>query len=638
MKRVWLGRERVDLGGLALLGTGGEAEVFALPDGRALKLFKGPDHPDLQHDSAQRDAAVARLDAHQDKLRAFPSGLPARVVAPETLATQDRRGKRVVGYAMRQIDGAEHLMRWANPRRRRASIAAARVVEVLLDLHQTITALHDRAVVIGDFNDLNVLVSGGSEAWLIDADSFAYGRFACPMFTERFVDPMLCDAAATAPVLVAPHGPASDWYAFAVMVMRTLLCVGPYGGVFRPRAGEAPVPHAARPLRRITLFDDRVVFPKPALPLHSLSDALVDQLRGVFRDDRRGPFPRAQLEQLAFTRCRDCGLEHAHLRCPACSVAVATPAQTQVRGQVRVDVLLPARGRILSAALDASGNPRLLERSGEELWIHDARGRVRAGNFDRTKPPREAWLAAGEAWVWDGEALCSTRLDASPLLVDLVEGGPAFACHGDHRVWISGGRLLSDPLAAGPASGLRGPRELGRVLPRRTRVWLGPRFGLALYCMGAVPVPVTFDPRRRGLADGHTLAPLRGRIVHAGAQLSATHAWLYMVIKRGASLRVRVEVLARSGESLAAMEAEAEGDDPERAWLRSLDGAVAVEGLLLVPTDAGIVRVEVRGGAPGPTRSFPDTAPFVDAAASLLAGPLGLCVVDGEGVRKLALA
>ena len=63
--------------------------------------------------------------------------------------------------------------------------------------------------------------------------------------------------------------------------------------------------------------------------------------------------------------------------------------------------------------------------------------------------------------------------------------------------------------------------ELGRVLPRRTRVWLGPRFGLALYCMGAVPVPAIFDPRRRGLADGQTLAPIRGRIVHAGAQLSA---------------------------------------------------------------------------------------------------------------------
>ncbi|PRQ07531.1 hypothetical protein [Enhygromyxa salina] len=630
---VWLGRDRVDHRQLVRLGAGGEAEVFALPDGRALKLFKGPDHPDLRPFPEQRDAAAARLEVHQDKLHAFPPDLPERVVHPEQLATSGLRRRRVVGYAMRRIEGAEPLMSWGDPRRRRAGISGARVVEVLVDLHRTLTALHRRGVVIGDFNDLNVLVSSGGAAWLIDADSFSFAGFDCGVFTERFVDPLLCDPNGSAPALIRPHNQASDWYALAIMVMRSLLCVGPYGGVFRPTPGEAAVVHAARPLRRITVFDPRVLYPKPALPLHSLPDQLLECLRRVFAEDLRTPIPLALLESLAFTRCRSCGLEHARSRCPACTKSLPTPQRQLVRGAVRVHPVLAARGQILAAALDRAGCPRLLESEGGQLWIHEPRGRVPVATLAPGQPPaRQCWLDDGCAWVWNGESLARAPA-ARATIVDVVEGELALACHGDHRVWISGGRVLSD------AS--RGPheraRELGRVPPNRTRVWLGPRFGLALYSVGALPIPATFDPTRPGLDDRHTLAPIRGRLVRAGAQLSATHAWLFMLLERGPSLRLRLDVLGRDGSVLGSAELDAEDPASRDAWTRSLDGAAAVGSMLLVPTDAGIVRVELVGGRPELTRSFPDTAPFVDAACSLLAGQAGLLIVDREGVRRIEL-
>ncbi len=59
--------------------------------------------------------------------------------------------------------------------REQGGIAAATVVALLRDLDATVKALHRHGVVIGDFNDLNVLVTGlaGSpSAWIIDADSF----------------------------------------------------------------------------------------------------------------------------------------------------------------------------------------------------------------------------------------------------------------------------------------------------------------------------------------------------------------------------------------------------------------------------------------------------------------------------------
>ncbi|KIG15313.1 hypothetical protein DB30_05740 [Enhygromyxa salina] len=639
---VWLGRERVDPRKLPLLGVGGEAEVFGLPDGRALKLFKGPDHPDLTPFPEQRDAAAARLELHQRKLHAFPTGLPQRVVQPQQLAVGGLRRRRVLGYAMRRIDGAEPLMSWGNPRRRRAAISAARVVDMLLDLHRTLCALHQRGVVIGDFNDLNVLLASDGAAWLIDADSFMFAGFGCAVFTERFVDPLLCDPNASAPVLVKPHNHGSDWYAFTIMLMRTLLCVGPYGGVFRPALGGSAVVHAARPLRRISVFDDRVVYPKPALPLETLPDELLEFLRAVFTQDRRDPVPLMLLEDLAFARCRSCGLEHARARCPACTTTASTPASASgqvaapARNTVRVKPLLAAQGRILAAALDPAGQPRLLEREGGQLWIHEPRGRVSVAKLASAQPPpRAAWLEGACAWVWSSESLTRATPGASPAsastpihnIIDTIDGAPAFACHGERRVWISGGRLLTDHT--------HGPRELGRVLPNRSRVWLGPSFGLALYSVGALAIPATFDPTRPGLSDRHTLAPVRGRLVHAVAQLSSTHAWLFRLLERGPSLRARLDVLGRDASVLGSAEFDADDPASPDAWIRSLDGAAAVGSMLLVPTDAGIVRVELVGGRPELTRSFPATAPFVDAASTLLAGPLGLLVVDSEGVRQI---
>ena len=64
---------------------------------------------------------------------------------------------------------------------------------------------------------------------LIDVDSYQFGGFTCSMFSERFVDPRLCDAQQLVPV--RPHDAESDWFAFAVMAFRSLLGVGPWSQV-----------------------------------------------------------------------------------------------------------------------------------------------------------------------------------------------------------------------------------------------------------------------------------------------------------------------------------------------------------------------------------------------------------------------
>src|SRR5262249_2069894 len=142
----------------------------------------------------------------------------------------DKRGA-TVGYLMPKI-GGEPLHSFGEPKwRRDHPIAGDDVVGALLALHDAIAGLHRAKVVVGDCNDLNVLVDG-RRVHLIDVDSYQFGGYACPMFSERFVDPRLCD---TAMQPTKPHDEASDWFAFAVMVLRTLVGVGPWGGVHQPR-------------------------------------------------------------------------------------------------------------------------------------------------------------------------------------------------------------------------------------------------------------------------------------------------------------------------------------------------------------------------------------------------------------------
>jgi hypothetical protein len=334
---VWLEERRVELAPAALLGQGGEAEVYRLADGRALKWWKPPDHPDYAGDAAAIAAAERRLAEHPTKLDAFPAGLPARVIAPGARATASKRSTHVVGFAMPMASGVplhhHGEVRW----RRDRGVELGAVAAALADLHATVTALHAAGVVIGDFNDLDVLVdvtANQRRAFLIDADSFQLPGFPCALFSHRFVDPRLCDPAAAVPALVRPHDRDSDWFAFAVMAFRSLLGVSPYGGVHRPADPKRAVAAAARSLRGVSVFDPDVVYPRAALPWTVLPDDVLAAFDRVFVRAGRGAFPRRAIDGLCFARCTSCGAEHARGTCPACRTQVSVPVT--VHGALRV--------------------------------------------------------------------------------------------------------------------------------------------------------------------------------------------------------------------------------------------------------------------------------------------------------------
>ncbi len=644
MVSVYLNGKRVCLQPKQAIAKGGEADIFDLGQGKALKLFKPPNHPDYQGFPAEQQAAIARIAEHQQKLRQFPTGLPHQVVQPEMLAT-DQTGQHIVGYVMPLIQNGTVLLKYSDPIFRRSGISASQIVQLFQDLHRTLSQLHQAGVVVGDFNDLNVLVVNTTtslKAYLIDADSFQFGNFLCNVFTARFVDPLLCDYATHHPMLVHPHSSQSDWYAFVVMLMQCLLFVDPYGGIYKPKDPANQLPHPTRPAQRITIFHPEVVYPKPAIPYQVLSDDLLHYFQAVLIHDRRGVFPISLLEDLHWQTCASCGKEHTRSSCPVCTPAtllivaanytLATPMPTTpnaqvVQGRVTAAQRFHTDGIILSATMQ----------QGALHWIY-----YHAGQFHREDgtivftgdcDPYLHILLQGKI----------TLLHKSEQLMVLAPGQEVISiaadrvvANGSHRYWTHHGQLLRD--------GSLGNVYVGDVLGGQTQLWVGDNFGFGCYQAGDFSTAFVFDAHRSGINDQVKLPPSRGQLLYSCCTFADDRCWRFTITQEQGNLWHRCTVIRANGE----VEASAIAQAGDGSWLdqamsgNRTHGHCAARNFLLVATDDGIMRIDITPlpssvGSLTPTETFPDTEPFVSSTSQLFIGREGLYVVDAQDIRLLTI-
>ena len=540
-RTVWVDGARVQLAPAALLGQGGEAEVYDLGDGRVLKWWKPADHPDFDGMPEAQAAATRRISEQPEKLRALPGNLPPAVVTPCGFALAGKRSTEVVGYLMSRVTG-DPLHSYGEPRwRREHPIEGVDLVGALLALHDAISGLHRARIVVGDCNDLNVLVEG-RRVHLIDVDSYQYAGFACPMFSERFVDPRLCD---TAGVPVRPHDEASDWFAFAVMAFRSLLGVGPWGGVHQPADPSKRCPPTARALRRISVYAPGIIYPRAARPLEILPDEVTETFRAIFERDQRSVFPRLALERLRLRRCSACGEEHGRERCPQCSTQAHQPPAI-VHGRLR--------------------------------WQTIAPGDVRLG-YELGRSTSPAWIDGAALWR-------TTRL---------------------------------------------GPQRIGGVLAGQTRAWASAKLGVGFYRAGGYAVGFVFRPDRGVLDDRVVLPKIRGQLIDAHATIGEDRAWLWLTTAELGRIATTCIVIASDGAVLASQTLT------DATWLAGISGACAAGPHLFVPTDDGIVRVEITQGAIVQTRTFAETAPLIAAGDRLALSPGSIDALRRRDAIRLQL-
>lgn len=626
-------RHRIDL--TSPLGQGGEAYVVDVGGGTVLKLYRPPSDPQYQGDPPAQASARKRLDAIRDKLAAFPRGLPAKVIAPIELAT-DTAGS-VVGYTMPMVTGTEVMAKLGQPKHRQ-TMSGESVLAVLRDLHRTVGQVHVAKVVIGDFNSLNVLVRG-SDAYLIDADSAQFGRWLCATYTTTYVDPLHCtaDPASGAPVMASPHSTDTDWYAFAVMALEALTCVGPYGGTYVAPSGPK-ITHIARPMHRATVWSPGARYPRPAEPWRELlPDEFMAHMLAVFQRDQRGAFPGALLDRMRWTTCTQCGTEHARPQCPRQGCATMAPAvqpittTTQVRGSVTATTVYRGGGTVVRAETHGG---RLV------YLVHEAQGyRREDGSIVVGGPENRAMrFRLGTSATYAAMGSTMLRMDrgvAAPTrrtTVQTTDGIPVFAANVGHVYWCDCGGIYRDdgssPLLA------ESETRIGDVIAGQTRFWVGERFGFGFGRAGGITVAFVFDAEHVGINDQVKLR-ITGTLLDATCTIHGDRAWFLSQTKEGARTVNRCMVVRRDGT----IEATAETDAGDGSWLGSIRGGVATGSLFLSPTDLGIVRVEVQGTTVAATRHFPDTEPFVDVGCQLLAGADGLYCVSANRreITRLAI-
>jgi hypothetical protein len=189
--------------------------------------------------------------------------------------------------------------------------------------------------------------------------------------------------------------------------------------------------------------------------------------------------------------------------------------------------------------------------------------------------------------------------------------------------WIAGDTLWRE--------GRFGAERIGAVLAGQTRAWLGARFGVGFYRAGGMAVGFTFRPDRGGLDDRVALPPLRGQLVAAGAAIGDDRAWLWLTLAAQGRVATTCAVVGADASCIAVEVL----DDPP--WLAGIAGACAAGSSLFVPTDAGIARIEVIGGALAQTRVFAETAELVTAGDRLALAPGGLALVRRDDALLLQL-
>ncbi len=601
-------------------GKGGEADIIDIGGGQVLKLYKQPQHPDLAGDTLQQQLVAARLKELQRKLRDFPANLPTRVVAPTALATNTKG--QIMGYTMPYLASAEILLSYAKKNFRMRGISQAMMLRILRDMHRTVAALHGQRVVIGDFNYMNVMVEGEA-AHFIDADSWQFGSYYCTTFMPRFVDPLLCALQQSKPMLVKPHNPLSDWYAFAAILMECLLFVGPYGGIYTPANHQQQITTDERPLKRISVFRPNVIYPKFAIHYSALPDTLLHWLENMFVKDTRDVFPEPLLD-MRWTTCTACRTEYARTVCPKC-VGAATAAVIQtitVRGTVTATRVFRTPGTIVYSTVE----------NGRLCWLmHDGKSFRREDDSiaivgaldpflrfklqgDRTYVGRDHTVAV----LHGGQVV-------EQFVADRFKQSPLFATTSAHRYWIQGGRLLRDSAFA--------PDRIGDVVAGQTQFWVGSDFGFGYSRPGNRLFGFVFEAAGQGINDAVPMPVCNGPITDATCVFGSDRAWCFIATYENGKGTHRCIIVNRRGQVLAQHEA-VEGDG---SWLGALHGVCATGQFLLVATDHGIVRVEVANGICTVTREFPDTEPFVEAGSTLHAAADGLYVVGTNEITKLTI-
>jgi DNA-binding helix-hairpin-helix protein with protein kinase domain len=227
IQRVVLNGRSVALG--SQIGRGGEGNVYLL-DGDPTTAIKIYTLRELGDRAQKVRAMISAGLANKEPLIAFPHG-----------EVRDESGL-FLGFAMRAVPGCKPVHEVFTPGSRKTHFPQADyrfLVRVASNLARAVACVHRCNCVIGDINQLGILVSSKAVVSLIDADSFQIRDQGTLLFCKvgfpDYTPPELQHRSLDSIERTTNH----DAFGLAVIIFQ-LLFMGRHPFVGRPRSGETP--------------------------------------------------------------------------------------------------------------------------------------------------------------------------------------------------------------------------------------------------------------------------------------------------------------------------------------------------------------------------------------------------------------
>ena len=290
-------KQTFDLDSSKTLGQGGEA-IIIKQNNLAFKIYHEP--------SQYREKKL--LDFLSQSFH-----LPQSVMTPLDVVTNPK-GK-IIGFAMNVAEKCQDFINLFDTDFR--SIKKYSTIDVVKLFSQVLIILdkiHNEKLVVGDFNDLNLLFDKNNNPQFIDVDSYQFSTYPCIVCTDMYLDPKLYGLDLTK----APYfSKETDFYSFTVMFFRALYFVHPYAGVHKTCKSMF-----SRATQKIWAFDKAVIYPKIGLNPEIIDDDTLNYFSKVLSKGERLLPSQQTLKSLEvnLVECKSCGIYYSSTspKCPQC--------------------------------------------------------------------------------------------------------------------------------------------------------------------------------------------------------------------------------------------------------------------------------------------------------------------------------
>jgi len=583
------------------IGGGQEAVVYALDATTVAKIYRTPTDPFYANNPEEQQGAKARLAYIQSKLAIFPKRLPKQVITPLEFLYNGK--KQLIGYTMPYIDNAYPLMLMGDvATRNKVGITNNDVINIFQNLHTTVTGLHQEQVIIGDFNDMNILVKN-NKAFCIDTDSYQFGQYPCTMYTEKYVDPLHCTVDSLGiRSMTTKHDKLSDWYAYNALLFRSLLLIDPYGGIHRPANPAKAIKSTQRVIKRVWAFDPDVKYPQFVSPIQTLPKSLREYFHDVFTKDHREQFPSHLLQGIHWQTCKTHHFEYATAQCPICNPIsipsiVIMPKAASSAGVNRVSIFKTS-GKILYATYN-NGKLYYLYHENDAYYREDG-SKVMDGPLQSLRYRiynDQTMIAQGAQLVALGKTGFTHRMQ-----VDSYRTIPVFDAHEDVLVWAHNGSIYTPSKFGWEYT----PQKLGMVVTDNSILWTGRKFGFGYFTAGSILEGFTFSSSSSATKKVE-LPVIPGEIIDATCTFSDALCWFFLQTKTGKNYLNHAFAISSKGDVV--WHATASPDDHD--WLETIRGKTAFGNDLFSTTMDGIQRIRLHSNGTVEVKQFTDTASHV---------------------------